>query len=108
MAKRSRIWVEDSGVRCRVGAWGATDGRLVDLDDFVELVCAVDGFVRARFFARAVKFLGERAIENVVDEGGFSGTAYTGDDGHDAEWEVGGDVLEIVGGGILHGRAICR
>ena len=55
----------------------------------------------AGLFAGAVELLGEGAVEDVVDEGGFAGAADAGDDGHDAEREVGGDVLEVVGGGVL-------
>ena len=95
---------EDAGVGGGVGARGAADGGLVDLDDFVELVGAVDGFVLAGFFARAVELLGEGAVEDVVDEGAFAGAADAGDDGHDAEGEVRGDVLEVVRGGVLDGE----
>ena len=80
---------EDAGVGGRVGTRGAADGRLVDLDDFVELVDAGDLAVLAGLFARAVEFLGEGAIEDVVDEGGFAGAGDAGDDGHDADRESG-------------------
>ena len=49
----------------------------------------VSGFVRAGLFARAVDGLGERAVEDVVDEGAFAAAADAGDDGHDAERECG-------------------
>ena len=87
---------EDAGVGGGVGARRAADGRLVDLDDLVELVDAEDRAVLAGLFARAVELFGERAVEDVVDEGGFAGAGDAGDDGHDAEGEVGGDVLQVV------------
>ena len=87
---------EDSGVGGGVGARRAADGRLIDLDNFVELLSAVDGFVCAGFFAAAVEFLGERTIEDVVDECRLSGAGDSRDDGHDAEREVRGDVLQVV------------
>ena len=90
-----------SRIGSRVGAWGAADGGLVDLDDFVELVDADDFAVLAGLFAGAVEFFGEGAVEDVVDEGGFSAAADASNDGHDAEGEVGGDVLEVVGVGVF-------
>jgi hypothetical protein len=39
----------------------------------------------AGFFHRAVKFRGEGAIQNVVDERGFAGARDAGDDGEKAE-----------------------
>ena len=97
---------EDAGVGGGVRAWGAADGGLVDLDDFVELVDADDAAVLAGLFAGAVEFFGEGAVEDVVDEGGFSAAADSGDDGHDAEREVGGDVLEVVGVGVFDGDPV--
>ncbi len=58
--------------------------------------CAGEGLVRAGFFARAVEIFGERAVENVVDEGAFAAAADAGDDGHDAERNADVDVLQIV------------
>ena len=97
---------EDAGVGGGVRARGSADGGLVDLDDFVELVDADDAAVLAGFFAGAVEFFGEGAVEDVVDEGGFSAAADSGDDGHDAEGEVGGDVLEVVGVGVFYGDPV--
>ena len=97
---------EDAGVGRGIGARGAADGGLIDLDDFVELVDADDAAVLAGFFAGAVEFFGEGAVEDVVDEGGFAAAADAGDDGHDAEREVGGDVLEVVGVGVFDGDPV--
>ena len=72
MAKRSRIGGEDAGVGGGVGARGAADGRLVDADDFVDVLGAGDGFVLAGFFARAIELAGQRAVEDVVDERRFA------------------------------------
>jgi hypothetical protein len=66
---------EDAGVGGGVGARRTSDGGLIDLDYFVELLGAVDGFVGTGFFAGAVEFFGERAVEDVIDEGAFAGAA---------------------------------
>jgi len=44
---QSRMGVEGAGVSGRVGAWRATDGGLVDVDDLVDEFQAVDGVVFA-------------------------------------------------------------
>jgi len=55
--------------------------------------CALEGF------ARAIEFLRERAIENVIDERGFSGAGDSGDDGEQTEGNRDVDIFQVVGGG---------
>src|SRR6266852_1772821 len=88
---------ENAGVGGRVGGRGAADGSLVDLDDFVDLIGADDFAVRAGRLLGAIEFLGEGAIENVVDEGGFAGAGNAGDDGEKSEGQGDVDIFEIVG-----------
>ena len=64
--------------------------------------------VLAGFFAGAVEFLCEGAVEDVVDEGGFAGAADAGDDGQDAEGEVAVTFCEVVGAGVFDGDPSCR
>ena len=45
---------------------------------------------------RSVDFLGQRAIENIVDERGFAAARNAGDDDEAAERKFDGDVLQIV------------
>jgi len=47
---------EDAGVGGGIGARGAADGCLVDLDDFVDLIGADDFAMRAGRFLRAIEF----------------------------------------------------
>ena len=60
--------VEQARVGGRVRARRAPDRRLVDRDDLVELLEAVDRPVRAGALARAVQAVGDRLEEDVVDE----------------------------------------
>jgi hypothetical protein len=46
--------------------------------------------------ARAVDRLGQRAIENVVDQRAFAAAADAGDDGHEAERNAKAQVLQVV------------
>src|SRR6267154_6889757 len=99
---------EDSGIGGRIGARGAADGGLVDLDDFVDLICADDFAMGAGRFLRAIEFLGEGAVENVVDQCGFAGARDAGDHGEEAERESDVDIFQIVGTGTedLDGVAV--
>ncbi len=87
---------EDLRVGGRVGARRAADGRLVDADNLVDLLGAGEGFVRAGFLARAVDGLGQRAVENVVDQRAFAAAAYAGDHGHHAQRDADRHVLQVV------------
>ena len=60
--------------------------------------------MRARLLARAVDGFGERAVENVVDERAFAAAADAGDDGHDAERNADGEVLQVVFAGAGDGE----
>src|SRR5229473_3229939 len=96
---------EDAGVGGGIGARGAADGSLVDLDDFVDLIGADDFAMRPGRFLGAIEFLGEGAVENVVDEGGFAGAGDAGDDSEQTQGEGDVDIFQIVcaGGENLDG-----
>src|SRR6185437_12890581 len=105
---------EDAGVGRGVGTRSAADGRLVDLDDLVNVLHADDGLVLAGIFARVVEVAGQGAVEDVVDQGGFSRTGNSGDQGHDAQGEAGVEILKIIfaraehGDGLVIGLAAVR
>ena len=52
-------FVENSGVGSGIGTWRATDGRLVYVNNFIELIQARDGAVSSRNNSRAIEFIGE-------------------------------------------------
>ena len=81
-----------AGIRAR----RAADGRLIDLDDFVDLRGAFDFAERAGAFHRAVQRLRQRAVENVVHQRGFSRAGNAGHDGEQAERQFEIHVFEIV------------
>src|SRR5882762_351937 len=88
---------EDAGVGGGIRARRAADGGLIDFDDFVDVLGADNFTVRGGRFGRAIEFLRERAIKNVVDERGFAGARHAGHDGEQAERQRDVDILEIVG-----------
>src|SRR5208337_2706827 len=79
-----------------VGARRAADGRLVDLDHFVEEFKTLDGGVRAGIRFGTEEALGEGAVNDVVDQRRFAAAADTGDDNQRAQREFDVDGLEVV------------
>src|SRR5690606_2404284 len=66
---------EQAGIGGRVGAWRATDRALVDIDDFVEMLDAIDAFIRRRLEHRgAVELGGGDRVERAVDQGRLART----------------------------------
>ena len=88
--------VEDPGVGRRVGAWSAPDRRLVDADDLVDLVEALDPVVGAGAKPRPVQAVGHRAVQDLVDEGRLAGSRDAGDAAEDSERHADVGVLEVV------------
>ncbi len=97
---------EDLRVGGGIGARSAADGRLVDADHFVDLVGAVEGFVHAGLFARSVDSLGQRAVEDVVDQRAFSAAAHARHHRHHAERDADGEVLQVVLARAGHGEPL--
>ena len=102
---------EEPGVGGRIRARRAADRRLIDLDDLVDLVHALDHLVRAGLVGGPVDLLGQRLVEDVVDERALARPAHAGDGDEQAERNPHVDVLEVVGAGApdddlgLAGRA---
>ena len=92
---------EDAGVGGGVGSGGAADGRLVDVDDFVELVEAGDAFVGRGVVAGAVEVFGGGFGERFVDEGAFAAAGDAGDAGEEAERQFEVDVFQVVAAGAI-------
>ena len=87
---------EDAGVRRRVGARGAADRRLVDVDDLVEVLHALEAVVRAGPLLRPVEDLGQRPVEDVVDERGLPGAGHARDAGERPQRDADRHALEVV------------
>src|SRR5207248_2887972 len=87
---------EDTRVRRGIAARGPADRRLVDVDDLVDVLGALDARVRTRSLLRAVQHLGERAIEDVVDQRRLAGARHAGDARERAERNRHRLALEVV------------
>ena len=94
---------KDAGVGCRIRTRGATDRRLVDDDDFVEIVDAFDTVVKTGDGLGMIKLGLEFFSEDFVDEGGFAGAGNARNDGHDAKRKLDGEIFEVVFAGADDG-----
>src|SRR5262249_33853954 len=88
--------VEDAGVGGRVRARRAPDRRLVDVYDLVDLVEPDDAVVGAGPEPRTVQPVGERAVEDLVDQGRLPRPRDAGDAREDPEREGDVDPLQVV------------
>ena len=66
------------------------------MDHLVALIDAFDARVLAGHDARPVELVGEHRVEDRVDQRGLARPGNAGDDGHHAEREAHGEVLEVV------------
>ena len=95
---------EGAGIGGRVGARGAADRRLIDVDHLVEIFEAGDLLVPAGLDAGAVQVARGGGVERVDGEARLARAGDAGDAGEGAERDRGGDALEIVGGGAVEGE----
>ena len=96
--------VEHAGVGGGVRARGTADGRLVHVNDLVQVLQAVDALVAAGHLLGAVELVRQGGVQNVVDEGGLTRAGHSGHRGEHAQWERYGHVLEVVFAGAAHGQ----
>ena len=96
---------EDAHVGGRVAARGPADRRLVDVDDLVDVLDALDLLVLAGALLGPVEGLSKAAVEDVVDERRLATAAHPGDADEEAEGELHGQRLEIVLGGTGDGES---
>ena len=71
--------VPDAGVGGRVRPRRPADRRLVDVHDLVQVLEPGDRPVAARHHPRAVQLVGQRRVEDVVDQAGLARAGHAGD-----------------------------
>ena len=96
--------VEHPRVGRRVGARRASDGRLVNVDDLIEIFDADEFVVRAGSSLRAVQLSGQLLIQDLIDKRGLARTRNTRDTGQRAERNREIRVLEVVHRAALDGQ----
>ena len=87
---------EQPGVGRRVGARRAPDRTLVDVDDAVDLLQALDALAGRGFDARAVQVRGGVAEQRVDDERRLARAGNAGDAAEQTQWDLCGHLREVV------------
>ena len=87
---------EQAGVCGRVRARRATDRALVDIDNLVEELQALNFFMGSGFCAAAIQVAGDDAIQRVIDQRRFATAGNASDAGQQADRNFDTDILEIV------------
>src|SRR6478672_7177976 len=90
-------WGEGAGIGRWVGARRAPDRRLVNVDDLVEMLQAFDRVMLAWMLAGIGELARHGAVERLDEEGRLAAAGHAGHRGEQAERNVHGDVLEVVG-----------
>src|SRR5690606_2324077 len=97
---------EEPRVRGRVRARRASDRRLVDGDDLVAVLDAVDPVVGPRQHSRPVEVPGQGPVEDVVDQRALPRAADAGHASEGTERDPDVDVLEVVLPGAAHDQVL--
>src|SRR5690606_36812194 len=82
--------------------------RLVDVDDLVEQVQALDLAVRRHLVRGAVDLVGRQREQGVVDQGRLAGAGHAGYAGHQPRRDLQVDVLEVVAAGPAQAQGHLR
>ena len=80
----------------------AADRRLVDVDDLVDVLQALDLVVRGGRERGAVELARHRGIERVDEQRRLAAAGDAGDAGEQAERDLGGDVFQVIAAGVDH------
>ena len=96
--------VEHAGVGGGVRTRSTADGRLVHVNDLVQVFQPVDALVATGYLLGAIELVRQGGVQNVVDEGRFTRAGHTGHRGEHAQREGHGHVLEVVFAGAAHGQ----
>src|ERR1700722_19194764 len=87
---------EESGVGRGIRSRRAADRTLIDMDNLVEVLHAIEALDRPRAFAAAAEFLCERTIKGVEHQGRFARSRDAGHAYHHAERNGDGYIAQIV------------
>ena len=87
---------EHAGVGGRVGARRAANGRLVNANDLIDPLHALNFLALAGTAAGTVQGCRQRLVQNFIDKRRFSGAGHAGDADHLAQRKIYCDILQVV------------
>src|SRR5690606_24835407 len=102
---------EQAGVSGRIRTRRAADRRLIDFDDLVEQLQALDVPERRRLLVGAIQFGRRLPVQGVVDQGRLARTGNAGDAGQQAGGDLDVDAFQVVAAGAedaQHALAVRR
>ena len=79
-----------------VGTRSASDGRLVDADDSIEMLPAYQLFEPSSLRPRPVQALSSGAVKNIHDQTALAGAGHAGDAGHGTHRDLQREVFQVV------------
>ena len=85
-----------TGIGGRIGTRCPSDGRLVNVNNLVQLLNALQAIVIARLDSGGGKGLGQRFVEHLIDQAGLTGTRYTRHTGKGSQRNGNSHILQIV------------
>ena len=94
--------VKYPGIRGRIRAGRAPDGRLVDVNDFIQLLDSFDILVLARNGPGPVQFFCQTLVQDFVDQRAFPGAGNACHASHHSQRELHIYILQIVLPGSDH------
>ena len=96
--------IEQTRIRRRIGTRRTADGRLVDGDNLIQLLLALDRVVRAGARVSAVQIARKRFIDDLVDKRRFAAAGNARHARQHTERKFHVHMLEVVGARAAHGQ----
>ena len=96
--QRAKI-IPQANVRSRVGTRRAANRRLVDIDNLIDALDALELFVRAHRTRRTVNGIRKGRRDGVGNQGALARSRHAGNNRKRTKLDLGGNVFEVVGAG---------
>ena len=96
--QRAKI-IPQANVRSRVGTRRAANRRLVDIDNLIDTLDALDFLIRTHRARRTVNGIRKGRCDSVGNQGALTRSRHAGNDRKRTKLDLGGNVFEVVGAG---------
>ena len=96
--QRAKI-IPQANVRSRVGTRRAANRRLVDIDNLIDTLDALDFLIRTHRARRTVNGIRKGRCDGVGNQGALTRSRHAGNNRKRTKLDLGGNVFEVVGAG---------